>query len=111
MLTDVQFFRYDLPLTTCALGEPSLTLVRNDSEFGLLISGGVHEDISKASFYVDDVSYLRVAGKHSSYTHFNSVAVFRRGDVWFAQDTESGRYFPNPSRRPYHVVFISHAEF
>jgi len=31
--------------------------------------------------------------------------------VWLAQDTASGRYFPQPSRRPYHVIFISHEEY
>jgi hypothetical protein len=111
VLTSVQLFRYDRKLTACALGEPSLTLVRNDSQFGLLISGGAHEDSFTARFYLDDVSYLRVAGEHSSYTDFDSVAIFRQEGVWLAQDTESGRYFPNPSHCPYHVVFISHAEF
>lgn len=111
VLTSVQLFRYDRKLTACALGEPSLTLVRNDSEFGLLISGGAHEDSFTGRFYLDDVSYLRVAGKHFSYTGFESVAIFCREEVWFAQDTEGGLYFPNPSHCPYHVVFISDAEF
>jgi hypothetical protein len=111
VITSVQFFRYDRKLTACALCEPSLTLVRNDSEFGLLISGGAHEDSFTARFYLDEVSYLCVSGKRWWYKDFDSVAVFKDNDVWLAQDTDSGRYFPNPSRLPYHVVFISHAEF
>lgn len=111
MQTSVQFFRYDHKLTACALGEPSLTLVRNDSDFGLLISGAAHEDSFTERFYLDEVSYLRVAGKHWSYTDFDSVAIFQEKDIWLAQDTDTGLYFPNPSRRPYHVVFISHTEF
>jgi hypothetical protein len=62
VLTSVQFYRYEHKLTACALGEPSLTLVRNDSQFGLLISSGAHEDSFTARFYLDDVSYLRVSG-------------------------------------------------
>ncbi|MEO6786116.1 MAG: hypothetical protein ABI318_08280 [Chthoniobacteraceae bacterium] len=111
MLTSVQLFRYDRKLTACALGEPSLTLVRNDSEFGLLISSGAHEDSFTARFYLDEVSYLRVTGRQWSYTDFDSVAIFQHEGVWLAQDTTSGRYFRNPSHCPYHVVFISHAEF
>ena len=111
MLTSVQLFRYDCKLTACALGEPSLTLVRNDSQFGLLISSGAHDDSFTGRFYLDEVWRLRVAGREWSYRDFDSVAIFRHEGVWFAQDTESGRYFPNPSHRPYHVVFISHAEF
>ena len=111
MTTSVQFFRYEHKLTACALGEPSLTLVRNDSEFGLLIAGGAHEDSFTERFYLDEVCYLRVAGERWSYADFESVAIFQEDEVWLAQDIESGRYFPNPSERPYHVVFISHAEF
>jgi hypothetical protein len=111
VLTSVQLFRDDRKLTACALGEPSLTLVRNDSEFGLLISGGAHEDSFTARFYLDEVSYLRVAGKRWSYTDFDSIAIFQHEGVWFAQDANSGLYFPNPSHSPYHVIFISHAEF
>ncbi len=111
MLTSVQLFRYERKLTACALGEPSLTLVRNDSEFGLLISSGVHEDFVTARFYLDGVTYLRVAGKQPLYTDFGSVAIFQHEGVWLAQDTDSGRYFPNPSYCPYHVVYISHSEF
>jgi hypothetical protein len=109
--TRVQLFRYGHKLTICALGEPSLTLVRNDSQFGLLISGGAHEDSFTSRFYLDEVCYLRVAGRQWSYTDFDSVAIFQQEGVWLAQETDSGRYFPNPSHRPYHVVFISHAEF
>ena len=111
MLTSVQLFRHDRKLTACALGEPSITLVRNDSDFGLLLSGGVHEDSFRSRLYLDEVAYLRVRGKEWCYVDFDSVAIFREGGVWFAQDTASGRYFPNPSHRPYHVIFISFAEF
>ena len=109
--TSVRLFRYDRKLTACALGEPSLTLVRNDSEFGLLISEGAHEDSFTERFYLDGVSYLRVLGSSWSFTDFATVALFQHEGLWLAQDTDSGRYFPNPSRHPYHVVFISHAEF
>lgn len=111
MQTSLQLFRCDCKLTACALGEPSLTLVRNDSQFGLLISCGTHDDSRAGRFYLDEVCYLRVAGKQWSYRVFDSVAIFQHEGVWLAQDTDSGRYFPNPSHRPYHVVFISHAEF
>lgn len=109
--TSPDLFRGDRKLTACALGEPSLTLVRNDSQFGLLISCGAHEDSFTARFYLDEVYYLRISGRQYSYTNFESVAVFRQEGVWLAQDTKSGRFFPDPSHRPYHVVFISHAEF
>lgn len=111
MPTSVQLFRYDHKLITCALGEPSLTLIRNDSQFGLLLSGGVHEDSFTSRFYLDEVAWLLVSGKHWSYTDFASVALFSQEGVWLAQDTESHRYFPNPSHHPYHVIFITHAEF
>jgi hypothetical protein len=104
--TSVQLFRYDQQLTACALGEPSLTLVRNDSEFGLLISCGAHEDSFTSRFYLDEVSYLRVTGRQWAYTDFDSVAIFQHAGIWLAQDTGSGRYFPNPSHRPYHVVLF-----
>ncbi len=110
VFTSVQLFRHDRKLTACALGEPSLTLVRNDSEFGLLVATSAHEDSFTSHFYLDDVSYLHIADKQESYTDFDSVAIFRQGEVWLAQDTGSGRYFPTPSQRPYHVIFITHPE-
>jgi hypothetical protein len=111
MFTSVQLFRHDRKLTVCALGEASITLVRNDSDFGLLLSGGAHEDSFTSRFYLDEVVYLRVRGKEWCYIDFDSVGIFQEGGVWFAQDTATGRYFPNPSHRPYHVIFISYAEF
>src|ERR1700722_16800615 len=93
VLTSVQLFRHDRKLTACALGEPSLTLVRNDSEFGLLVATGAHEDSFTSRFYLDNVFYLRITDKQESYTDFNSVAIFRQGEIWLAQDTNSGRYF------------------
>jgi hypothetical protein len=111
MLTSIQYFRYDQKLAACALGEPSLTLVRNDAKFGLLIADGAHEDSFTARLYLDEVTYLCVSGTNWSYQDFEAVAICRDEDVWLAQDTETGRYFPNPSHRPYHVVFISPAEF
>ena len=111
MLTSVQLFRHDHKLTACALGEPSITLVRNDSEFGLLLATGAHEDLFTLRFYLDEVSYLRITNKRESYTDFDTVAIFWQQGVWIAQDIASGRYFPNPSHRPYCVIFISHAEF
>ena len=110
-LTSVQLFRYDHQLAACALGEPSLTLIRNDSVFGLLLAAGAHEDSFTSRFYLDKVSYLRVEGRQGRYTDFDSIAIFKQENLWLAQDTASGRYFPNPSQRPYHVIFISHAEF
>jgi hypothetical protein len=53
VLTSVQLFRYDRKLTACALGEPSLALVQYDAEFGLLISGGAHEDSYTARFFLE----------------------------------------------------------
>lgn len=111
VLTSVQLFRYDRKLTACALGEPSITLVRNDSQFGLLLAAGAHEDSFTSRLYLDDVSYLRIADGQESYTDFDCVTLFSRGDVWLAQDTASGRYFPSPSELPYHVIFISQEEF
>jgi hypothetical protein len=101
VLTNIQLFRYDQKLTVCALGEPSLTLLRNDSQFGLLISSGAHEDSFTARFYLDDVSYLCVSGREWSYTDFASVAIFQHEGVWLAQDTDSGRKpYQRSSRRP-----------
>jgi len=111
MQTSIQLFRYDQKLTTCAIGDPSLTLVRNDSEFGLLISGGAHEDSAASRLYLEDVSYLRVFETSWCYADFDFVALYKNEGVWLAQDTKSSRYFPNPSHCPYHVVFISHADF
>jgi hypothetical protein len=108
--TSVQLFRYDHKLTACALGEPSLLLIRNDSEFGLLISRGAHEDSFTARLYLEEVTYLSVYGREWSYADFDSVAVFQQDEVWVAQETDSRRYFPNPSRRPYHLIFISEEE-
>jgi hypothetical protein len=48
---------------------------------------------------------------HWSYSDFDSVAIFEQEGVWLAQDTDSRLYIPNPSQCPYHVIFISHAEF
>lgn len=88
-----------------------MTLVRNHSRFGLLLSSGAHEDSFTSRFYLDEVTYLCISGREWCYVDFDSVAIFREEGVWFAQDTASGRYFPNPSHRPYHVIFISYAEF
>jgi hypothetical protein len=113
MLTSVQLFRYDQKLPTIsATGEPSLTLVRNDSQFGLLLSSGVHEDRKISWLCLEEVSYLRIAGKEWVYTDFDFVTVFKHAaGVWVAQEPLSGRYFRNPSRCPYHVIFIAHEEY
>ena len=93
------------------MGEPSLTLIRNDSQFGLLLSNGAHEEKAMSRFYLDEVAYLLVSGKHWSYTEFDSVALFQQNGIWLAQDLASRRFFPNPSHRPYHVIFIAPTEF
>jgi len=111
MQTRVQLYQNDTKLVACAVGEPSLTLVRNDDTFGLLLAGSAHEDSFTSRLYLDRVSYLQVCGNQFSYTDFASVAIYADEGVWLAQDTSSNRFFPNPSHRPYHVVFISHAEF
>lgn len=111
-LTSVQLFRHDHKLTACALGEPSITLVRNDPrQFGLLLAASAHEDSFTSRLRLDEVSYLRITATDSSCIEFDSAAIFHEGDVWVAQDAASGRYFPNPSQCPYHVVFLSVAEF
>ncbi len=75
------------------------------------MASGAHEDSFTGRFYLDAVSWLRLTDRRESYADFDSVAIFRQEGVWLAQDTASRRYFPNPSYRPYHVIFISHAEF
>lgn len=109
--TAVQLFRDERKLTACTVGEPSLTLLRNDTAFGLLLAEGAHEDSFSARLYLDGVTHLRVCGSTWAYSDFSSVALYRRDDLWLAEEIESGRFFPNPSRRAYHVVFISQVEF
>lgn len=108
METAPQLFRTDRAITTCALVEPSLTLVQNDSQFGLLISEGLRPDSTGSR--LDAVTYLCVEYKKWSYTEFESVAVYENEALWFAQDLYSGRYFPNPSRSAYRMAFISRGE-
>ena len=86
-------------------------MVQNDSAFGLLLAEGAHEDSYTSRLYLDGVTYLRVHGKEWSYTDFLCIAIYQEDAVWFAKDLGAGRFFPHPSKRPYHVVFISHAEF
>ena len=52
-----------------------------------------------------------MAASRWSYAGFTEVTLFQRDGVWLAQDSASGRYFPNPSHCPYHVIFISQAEY
>ena len=61
-------------------------------------------------FHLEEVTHLWISGRRWFYTDFDSVGIFQREGVWLAQDTASRRYFPNPSDRPYSVIFISFDE-
>lgn len=76
------------------------------------MSEGVHEDLATSRLHLDSVTYLCVSGAHWRYADFKDVALYSSQEgVWLAQDTISGRYFPKPSKQPYHVLFISATEF
>ncbi len=112
MQTSAQFFRQEHKLVACALGEPSLTLVQNDSAFGLLLTAGVHEDSLTSRLYLESVTYLHVAGEQWHYDDFSSAVIYANDKgFWVAQDEATRLYFPKPSRQPYHVLFISQDEF
>jgi hypothetical protein len=106
MDTSAQYYRCDHKLTACALGEPSLTLVRADSGFGLLIASSAHEDSFTSRLHLDEVFHLSIVGERYVYTPFDSVSIYRELDTSFAQDSATGRFFPFPSPRPYQVIFI-----
>jgi len=108
METAPQLLRNDRITVKCALSEPSLTLVQNDSQFGLLISEGVRPNSTGSR--LEAVTYLCVECQKWSYTEFEAVAIYESDDLWFAQDLDSGLYFPNPSRAAYHMAFISSGE-
>jgi len=106
-----EFFRLNHKLPACELGEPSLTLVRNDpDDFGLLIASGAHYDSGTGRLHIDNVIYLHISGQRRSYKSFESVAVFHENELWFAQDPATSCYFPYPSQLPYHMAFISDSE-
>lgn len=111
MDTAVQLFRRDTRLIACAIGDPSVTLLRNDTAFCLLIAEAAHQDSFSGRLYLDGVAHLRIDGPTWSYTDFESVVLFRQHGICFAQDTATGRYFHSPSVQPYRVVFITPAEF
>lgn len=109
--TEIQIFRDSSRLAACAVGDPSVTLLRNDRAFCLLLARAAHEDCFAGRLHLEDVSHLHVFGPEWSYTDFASVALFRRDNIWLAQDAGTGRYFRNPSVQPYRVAFITTDEF
>jgi hypothetical protein len=80
--TSVQFYRNDRKLTACALGDPSLTLVQNDSDFGVPLAESAHEDSFSGRLYLDAVSYLCVHAEQRYYADCQSVAIHRDEGVW-----------------------------
>ena len=112
MHSRTKLFRYDKPVTCVAVGEPSLTLIENDSEaFSVLLADAAHEDSFSGCLYLEQVTLLRVKKRRWVFNDFASVVLYREADVWAAQDPDSGGFFHEPSSVPYHTVFISRKEF
>ena len=110
MDTSPLLYRDSRRLSAVATGEPSVTLIRNDTEFALLLADGAHEESFTGRLHLDGVSHLRVFGQFWSWTDFASVSVYREDDLWLAQDAATRRFFRNPSWRPYCVLFIGDDE-
>lgn len=106
----IQFFRRSHALTTPALGEPCLVLIRNDDAFGLLIANGVQGE-ADGGLILERTNWFRVQGSEWTVTTLDRVALrFGRQGIWMAIDDASGRLLPQPSRRAYHVIFIAEDE-
>ena len=111
MDTALHLFRDTERITASALGEPSVTLLRNDDAFCLLLAQGAEQDSYSGRLKLEGVSHLHVFGMAWSYTDFDSVTLLREDGVWLAKDEATVRYFRNPSLQPYRVVFVAPDDF
>ncbi len=87
-----------------------MLLLQNDRAFGLLLAESGRSDFL-GRFRLDQATYLSVEGSDICYLDFPGVHVYQGDGIWFAQDVESGRFFPNPSQMAYRSVYLTFAEF
>jgi hypothetical protein len=110
MLSRVQLSRRTHPLTTPAIGEPCLALIRNDTAFGLLIADGATWQ-SDAGLILERPHWFRAGNADWTTTSLGHVALrLGRQGIWTAIDIASDLLLPQPSRQPYHVIFIAEDE-
>ena len=107
MDTSVQLFRYDQRLTAIGLGEPSITLIENDTAFSVLLAEAARDDSHSERLHFDQVSLVRIRGK-SWHFYESQLATIRQtpNGIWIVQDTLSGKLYHEQSAVPYHVIFI-----
>ena len=93
------------------LADPSLTLIENGPAFGVLIADNCHEDRSSVRFFLDRVTWVRGDDAVEVFRRFEAVSLYRDGrGIWLAEETQTRRLFPQPSRIAYQVEFLSEPE-
>lgn len=98
--------------TAVQLGDPSITLIENGPALGVLIAEGCHQDSFTGRLFLDQVTWARRDETVRALRDFAEVAVSRTNEgVWFAEETSTGRLFPQPSVLAYHTLFLDAADY
>ena len=113
--TRPRLFRAGEKLTEALAADPSFTVVEAGDAAGFLLSESCFED-QQGALHLGRVNWVRIAPQGGSRklaaNEFHEVMLYRhRSGVYLARDPASGTLIPNPSRAPYHIVFIGKAAY
>jgi hypothetical protein len=94
------------------LSDPSITLIENGPALGVLLAEGCHEDSYSGRLFLERVTWARGDESVRALRNFANVCLYSaEPGVWVAEDVTTGRLFPRPSRLPYHVLFLTAADY
>ncbi len=107
-----QFFRYQQRLTSISLEESALTLVENDSAFGVLLSESTRMGRRLSETILDSAILVRCRKKVWSQDLFEEVSIrLDHNNIWIAEDLRSNRLFREPSIVPYRLIYVSEDDY
>jgi hypothetical protein len=107
--------------TVARVADPTVAYLEQGSTLGILVAahsesngdGYLLEDVTWARCTFDSGLLRRVLRKQSiQHQHFDQVKIheFEAG-IYVAEDQDSRRFFPNPSKTPYQTQFVSLEQF
>jgi hypothetical protein len=100
------------PEIAIQLGDPSITLVENGPAIGLLIAESCRQDSFTGRLFLEQVTWARCDESVRAMRDFLEACLCRtEHGLWIAEETTTGRLFPQPSHRPFPVAFVSESDY
>ena len=87
--------------------DPSLTVVEFGDALGLFLAARTERDSANRRIVLRKVAYVRLEPEAWGVTAFKEIRIEQKDSVFVAVEPASGKYFRDPSRRRYEIVFLS----